>query len=54
MNLQPIGTIHTPFAQASGTPLNPRFAKGVRGTVEVFDEFAAGLKDLEGFDLCGR
>jgi len=44
MNLQPIGIIHTPFKEASGTPLNPKFAKGVQGTVEVFEKFAAGLK----------
>jgi tRNA (adenine37-N6)-methyltransferase len=50
LSLLPIGIIHTPFHQASGTPIQPRFAKGVLGTVEVFDDFAAGLKDLEGFD----
>jgi tRNA-Thr(GGU) m(6)t(6)A37 methyltransferase TsaA len=50
MNLQPIGIIHTPFTEARGTPLNPKFAKGVRGTVELFDEFAAGLQDLESFE----
>jgi tRNA-Thr(GGU) m(6)t(6)A37 methyltransferase TsaA len=50
MQLQPIGIIHSPFKEAKGTPLNPKFAKGVRGTVEVFDAYAEGLKDLDGFD----
>ena len=50
MNLEPIGVIHTPFREAAGTPIQPRAAKGARGTVEVFEPFAAGLRDLDGFD----
>lgn len=50
MQLQPIGIIHTPFKEAAGTPIQPRSAQGIRGSVEVLDAFAAGLKDLEGFD----
>ena len=30
-------------------PIQPSGAYGVRGTVEVFPEYAAGLKDLNGF-----
>jgi tRNA-Thr(GGU) m(6)t(6)A37 methyltransferase TsaA len=30
-------------------PIQPAGAAGVKGTVEVFDEYKAGLKDLEGF-----
>jgi len=48
--LRPIGVIHTPFEAQSGTPIQPLFAKDRRGTVEVFDEYAPGLLDLEGFD----
>jgi tRNA-Thr(GGU) m(6)t(6)A37 methyltransferase TsaA len=50
MRLKPIGIIHSPFQQATGTPIQPRFSEGAEGTVEVFSEFLAGLKDLEGFD----
>jgi tRNA-Thr(GGU) m(6)t(6)A37 methyltransferase TsaA len=50
MKLKPIGIIYSPFQQATGTPIQPRAADGAEGTVEVFSEFAAGLKDLEGFD----
>ncbi len=30
-------------------PVQPCGAEGIRGTVEVFPEYAAGLKDIEGF-----
>lgn len=30
-------------------PIQPTGASGIQGTVEVFPEFAASLKDLEGF-----
>jgi len=30
-------------------PIQPAGADGVRGTVEVFEEFCDGLKDLDGF-----
>ncbi len=45
----PIGTIHSPFKDIAGMPIQPSGASGVRGTVEVRPELAAGLKDLEGF-----
>jgi tRNA-Thr(GGU) m(6)t(6)A37 methyltransferase TsaA len=50
MKLKPIGIIRSPFQRAAGTPIQPRAAGGTEGTVQVFDEFVAGLKDLEGFD----
>jgi tRNA-Thr(GGU) m(6)t(6)A37 methyltransferase TsaA len=30
-------------------PLQPAYAQGTKGTVEVYTDFAAGLKDIEGF-----
>ena len=50
MKLQPIGVIHSPFAEPAGVPIQPRYAQGVEGTVEVFEPFAEGLRDLEGFE----
>lgn len=52
MNLEfkPIGLIHSPHHEAKGAPIQPRWAAGVEGTVEVFPEFAAGLRDLNGFE----
>ncbi len=44
-----IGTIHSPFRQREGMPIQPAGAEGAEGTVEVFPEFQAGLRDLEGF-----
>jgi tRNA-Thr(GGU) m(6)t(6)A37 methyltransferase TsaA len=46
---QPIGIIHSPFEGIENVPIQPAAASGIGGTVEVFAEFAAGLKDLEGF-----
>ena len=45
----PIGIIKTPFSSKEGMPIQPSGAVGIQGTVEMFDEFAEGLKDLEGF-----
>jgi tRNA-Thr(GGU) m(6)t(6)A37 methyltransferase TsaA len=45
----PIGIIHTPFSTPEGTPIQPRGAAGIEGTVEVFPEFVDGLADLQGF-----
>ncbi|MBI9077222.1 MAG: tRNA (N6-threonylcarbamoyladenosine(37)-N6)-methyltransferase TrmO [Desulfatibacillum sp.] len=49
IQLIPIGTIHTPFKETRGMPIQPAGAKGVEGTVEVLPELADGLKDLDGF-----
>ena len=46
---QSIGTIHTPFHDTTGVPIQPPAAAGVVGTVEVDERFADGLKDIEGF-----
>lgn len=46
---QPIGVIHTPFSKLEGMPIQPSGAVGVKGTVEVFDDYHPGLKDLDGF-----
>jgi len=50
MKVKPIGIIHSPFQQAAGTPIRPRAAKGAEATVEVFNEYLPGLKDLAGFE----
>jgi tRNA-Thr(GGU) m(6)t(6)A37 methyltransferase TsaA len=45
----PIGIIHSPFMEPEGMPIQPPGAAGVKGTVEVFEDFRSGLKDLDGF-----
>jgi tRNA-Thr(GGU) m(6)t(6)A37 methyltransferase TsaA len=49
MKVRPIGIIHSPFKDLIGMPIQPAGAEGVQGTVEVYEEFRAGLKDLDGF-----
>jgi tRNA-Thr(GGU) m(6)t(6)A37 methyltransferase TsaA len=44
-----IGTIHSEHVVPEKTPAQSVFAKGCLGRVEVFPEFAEGLKDIEGF-----
>jgi len=46
---KPIGIIHSPFKNPKGMPIQPTGAKGVAGTVEVFQEYCAGLKDNRRF-----
>lgn len=46
---QPIGVIHSPFKKIEGMPIQPAGAAGVMGTIEVFETYRTGLKDLDGF-----
>ncbi len=48
MEIVPIGKIHTPFQSRSDTPIQPCRSQAV-GRVEVFDQYADGLSDTEGF-----
>ena len=49
IELSPIGIIHSPFCELEGMPIQPAGAAGVMGTVEVFEAYRAGLRDLDGF-----
>lgn len=46
----PIGTIHSPFCQPAGTPIQPSRANDARGVVRIDAPFRQGLRDLEGFE----
>jgi tRNA-Thr(GGU) m(6)t(6)A37 methyltransferase TsaA len=46
---RPIGTIHSPFRDVEGVPIQPTAAAGIRGSVEVLPELVEGLQDLGGF-----
>jgi len=46
---KPIGIIHSPFTRLAEMPIQPASETSAPGTVEIFPEFAAGLKDLDGF-----
>jgi len=45
----PIGTIHSPFTEPAGMPVQPAGAAGVQGTIVIDEQFRAGLRDLDGF-----
>jgi tRNA-Thr(GGU) m(6)t(6)A37 methyltransferase TsaA len=45
----PIGIIHSPFTDPKDMPIQPAGAKGVKGTVEVFEDYRPGLQDLDEF-----
>jgi tRNA-Thr(GGU) m(6)t(6)A37 methyltransferase TsaA len=49
MEVEPIGIIHTPYRSKEECPIQPLYAAGTSGKVEVFERFAAGLKDIESF-----
>ncbi|MHA1167851.1 MAG: tRNA (N6-threonylcarbamoyladenosine(37)-N6)-methyltransferase TrmO [Candidatus Hodarchaeales archaeon] len=44
-----IGTIHTPFTDLKGMPIQPTGAINITGTVKIWKEYKDGLKDLDGF-----
>jgi tRNA-Thr(GGU) m(6)t(6)A37 methyltransferase TsaA len=49
--MRPIGIIRSPYHNAAGTPIQTAAAPPEAvGSVEVSPEFAAGLKDLDGFE----
>jgi tRNA (adenine37-N6)-methyltransferase len=47
--VQAIGIIHSPYRTKEATPIQGRFAPETAGRIEVYPEFADGLKDIEGF-----
>jgi tRNA-Thr(GGU) m(6)t(6)A37 methyltransferase TsaA len=47
--IKAIGVIHTPYSESAETPIQGAFEPDAEGTVEVFDEYAEGLANVEGF-----
>ncbi len=50
INIQAIGTIQTPFKEASGTPIQAVYAQGAEGRVVLYESFVSALDDIEGFE----
>ncbi len=48
-NPNPIGVIHSPYRTKEAAPIQGIFSPGDLGRVEVFPEYAEGLKDIETF-----
>jgi tRNA (adenine37-N6)-methyltransferase len=49
ITFHPIGVIHSPFKELANMPIQPGGDTSSPGWIEIYPEFAAGLKDLEGF-----
>ncbi len=47
--MKPIGTIFTPFTCLEDMPIQPKGAEDIIGTVELKEQYLAGLDDLDGF-----
>ena len=45
----PIGTIHSPFKDLDGMPIQPSSAASAQGSAIIFEEYREGLADLDGF-----
>lgn len=45
----PIGVIRSSHVRPDQTPIQPVFANGCTGRIELQPEYAAGLRDLDGF-----
>jgi tRNA-Thr(GGU) m(6)t(6)A37 methyltransferase TsaA len=50
IRLTEIGRVHSPFKQATGTPIQPYRAGSAPGYIALRPEFVDGLADLDGFD----
>ena len=49
VSYRPIGIIHSPFKKNIGVPRQAIGASDIKGSIEIFDDFSVGLKDLDGF-----
>lgn len=49
MDFEQIGIIHTQFREREGTPIQPKMGRGIKGKIEIHDQYVPGLKDLDGF-----
>jgi tRNA-Thr(GGU) m(6)t(6)A37 methyltransferase TsaA len=48
--LRPIGIVRSPFTSTQGMPIQTVAAAEVAGALEVYEDFAPGLRDVEGFE----
>ncbi len=49
MQLKPIGNIQTPYKAKEDCPIQPIYASNAEGKIEIFEQYAPGLKDIEAF-----
>ena len=48
-SVTPIGYLETPFETVNNMPIQPSVIASSQGKAVLYDEFATGLKDLDGF-----
>jgi len=48
--LHVIGTVHSPYREAAGTPIQTVYGHGVEGSVVLRESYAPALDDIEGFE----
>ena len=49
LTYKPIGIVYSPFKEPKNVPIQATASKGIKGTIEIYPEYAEGLKDLESF-----
>ena len=49
IEMRPIGVVRSPFAETAEIPKGPGAKHHAEGTLEIEEEFEAGLTDIEGF-----
>ncbi len=49
ITLEPIGIIHSPHQKKEDIPIQGAFKPEGVGTIEIFEKYVEGLKDVEGF-----
>ncbi len=49
ITFRPIGMIHSPFQDLAEMPIQPQGVASLPGTIEIYPDYSAGLKDLDGF-----
>ena len=49
ITFEPIGLIHSPFQTLEEMPIQPTSEASRPGVVEIFPQYAEGLRDLDGF-----
>ncbi len=50
VTMQVIGTIHSPFFEAAGTPIQAVYGSGVEGKIQLNESYVPALDDIEGFE----
>ena len=49
IQFKPVGIIRTPFKSKAGMPIQATGIKAAPGEIHIYPEFAAGIRDIEGF-----